>query len=225
MDSISLQLVKRETVGKKNRALRRTGVTPAHVFGHELESLAVEGPTAELEKVIAKAGTSRLVNLKVGAEKKARTVLIREIQRKPGSHLLLHVDFYQVSSKQKMTVDVPVRLVGQSPAIALKLGTLVVDLGSLSVECLPADLPARFDIDITGLKKASDAIRVGDVVAPAGVTVLNDPALVVVKIEEERKPLVEEAEVKAAVEEEKPAAEARPGPAAARPERSAAEKK
>jgi large subunit ribosomal protein L25 len=224
MDSISLHLVKRETAGKKNRALRRTGVTPAHVFGHELESLAVEGPTAELEKIIGQAGTSRLVNLKVGAEKKARTVLIREIQRKPGSHLLLHVDFYQVSSKQKMTVDVPVRLVGQAPAIAMKLGTLVVDLGSLSVECLPADLPARFDVDITGLKKASDAIRVGEIVAPAGVIVLNDPALVVVKIEEERKPLVEEAEVKAAVEEEKPAAEARPGPAA-RPERPAAEKK
>jgi len=91
-----------------------------------------------------------------------------------------------------------------------------VDLSSLSVECLPADLPARVDVDVTVLKKAGDAIRVNDVKAPSGVAVLNAPDLVVVKIEEERKPIVEP-EAKVATEE-KPAAEARA-------ERPAAEKK
>jgi len=224
METITLQLEQRETLGKKTRGLRRSGVTPAHVFGHELESLSVQGPTTEMEKVIAQAGTSRLISLMVGSEKRARLVLIREIQRKPGTGALLHVDLYQVRSKEKMTVDGPGHRVGQAPAVALKLGTLVVDLSSLSVECLPADLPARIDVDIAALKKAGDGIRVSDVKAPSGVAVLNAPNLVVVKIEEERKPLAEEAEAKAA-EEEKPAAEARPGPAAARAERPAAEKK
>ena len=214
METISLELEKRETLGKRNRGLRRTGVTPAHVFGHQLESLAVQGASTDLERAIAQAGTSRLVTLTIKGETRPRVVLIREIQRKPGSRFLLHVDLYQVSSTEKMTVEVPVRLVGQAPAIAAKAGTLVVDLSALSVECLPADLPARFDIDITGLKKAGDAIRVSEIKAPSGVAVLNAPDLVVVKIEEERKPLAE-TEAKAA-EEEKPAeapAQQRPAPA------------
>ncbi len=215
METISLELEKRETLGKQNRGLRRAGVTPAHVFGHQLESLAVQGLRTDLEKVIAQAGTSRLITLTVKGERRPRIVLIREIQRKPGSHMLLHLDLYQVRSTEKMTVEVPVHLAGQAPAVALKAGTLVVDLSALSVECLPADLPARFDIDISGLKKAGDAIRVSDVKAPSGVVVLNAPDLVVVKIEEERKPLVEpEAKV---AEEEKPAeAPAPQRPAAAK---------
>jgi len=214
METITLQLEQRETIGKKTRFLRRSGVTPAHVFGHELESLAVQGQTADLEKVIAQAGMSRLINLKVGGEKRARLVLIREIQRQPGTQALVHVDLYQVRSKEKMTVDVPVHLVGQAPAVAAKAGTLVVDLSSLNVECLPADLPARIDVDVTVLRKAGDAIRVSEIKVPSGVAVLNAPGLVVVKIEEERKPLVEP-EAKAAEEEK---------PAEARPERPAAAK-
>jgi large subunit ribosomal protein L25 len=214
METISLQLEKRETLGKKTRFLRRSGMTPAHVFGHQLDSLAVQGPTAELEKVIAQAGMSRLVSLKVGSEKRARMVLIREIQRQPGTGALLHVDLYQVRSKEKMTVEVPVHLVGQAPAVAAKAGTLVVDLSALSIECLPADLPARVDVDVTSLKKAGDAIRVSDIKAPSGVTVLNAPALVVVMIEEERKAQMEP-EAKGA-EEEKPAQAGPERPAAAK---------
>ena len=65
---------------------------------------------------------------------------------------------------------------------------------SLDIECLPADLPARIDVDISMLKLASDVIRVGDIRPPEGVTILNDRELVVVKIEVERKALVEEGE-------------------------------
>jgi large subunit ribosomal protein L25 len=141
-------------------------------------------------------------------------VLIREIQRQPGTGALLHVDLYQVRSKEKMTVEVPVHLVGQAPAVAAKAGTLVVDLSALSIECLPADLPARVDVDVTSLKKAGDAIRVSDIKAPSGVTVLNAPALVVVMIEEERKAQMEP-EAKGA-EEEKPAQAGPERPAAAK---------
>lgn len=191
MDKISLELQKRETAGKHNRALRRSGTTPAHLFGHGVESLSLEGATTDLEQTLSRAGTSRLINLKIRGERHARSVLIREIQRKPASGLLLHIDLYQVSSKEKMTGDVPVHVVGVAPALVTRTNKVVVDLPGLSVECLPADLPARIDVDISILKLASDVIRVGDIRPPDGVTILNDHELVVVKIEVERKAIVE----------------------------------
>ncbi len=202
MDKISLELQQRDTFGKHNRALRRSGVTPAHLFGHGVRSVALEGQTAELERVVARAGTSRLISLKVGGEKRAKTVLVREIQRKPVSGLLLHVDLYQVKSKEKMTVEVPVHVVGESPALESKANSLEVDLSLLTVECLPADLPARLDVDISGLTAAGDSLRVGDVRPPDGVTILNDHDLVVARIEAERRPAVEAEEVVEPEEEE-----------------------
>ncbi len=187
MDKISLELDKRETEGKHNRALRRTGITPAHLFGHGVQSVALQGPTGELEQVLVRAGTSRLISLKVAGEKRARSVVIREIQRKPVSGLLLHVDLYQVRSKERMSVDVPVHLLGTAPALESRANKLATEMPMLTVECLPADLPARLDVDVSGLKTAADAIRVGDIKPPSGVVILNDHDLVVVKIEVERK--------------------------------------
>jgi len=197
MDKISLELQKRDTAGKHNRALRRSGITPAHVFGHGVESLALEGPTADLEATLSHAGTSRLINLKVKGERHTRSVLIREIQRKPASGLLLHIDLYQVSKNEKMTGDVPIHVIGTAPALVARSNKVVVDMPSLSVECLPADLPARIDVDVSVLKTVTDVIRVGDVKAPDGVSILNSRELVVVKIEQERK-VVAEGEEKAA---------------------------
>jgi len=209
MEKISLELQKRDTAGKHNRALRRTGTTPAHLFGHGVDSLALQGPTADLEQTLAHAGMSRLISLKVRGEKRARSVLIREIQRKPASGLLLHVDLYQVRSTEKMTVEVPVHVMGVAPALLTRTNTLVVDLAVLDVECLPADIPGRLEVDISRLKSASDVIRVGDIRAPEGVTILNDHELVVVKVEVERKPTAEAGEVAAeatSAAEGKPAA-------------------
>ncbi len=205
MDKITLELQKRETAGKHNRALRRSGTTPAHLFGHGVESLSLEGATTELEQTLSRAGMSRLISLKIRGERHARSVLVREIQRKPASGLLLHIDLYQVSSKEKMTGEVPVHLVGTAPALVLRTNKVVIELPSLDIECLPADLPARIDVDTSMLKLASDVIRVGDIRPPDGVTITNDHELVVVKIEMERKVVEEEKPAEAA-----PATEGKP---------------
>jgi len=113
--------------------------------------------------------------------------LVREIQRKPVSGLLLHVDFYQVSGKEKMTGEVPVHVVGTAPALETRANTMDIGLPMLTVECLPADLPARIDVNVGSLKSPGDAIRVSDIQVPEGVTIMNDHELVVVMIELERK--------------------------------------
>jgi len=189
MDTISLELQKREVSGNKNKALRRSGVTPAHLFGHGVKSQPLQGATAELEGVIRHAGTSKLIGLKIGEEKRARNVLVREVQRHPGTGLLLHVDFFQVRSKERMTVEVPVHVVGDAPVLQSKANTLVVEIPHLNIECLPSRLPSRIDVDVSGLEGTGDVVRVHDVKMADGIVVLNDPELVVVKVEVERKPV------------------------------------
>ncbi len=205
MDTIPLELQKREALGNKNKALRRSGVTPAHLFGHGLKSQPLQGATAEIEGVVRHAGTSRLIGLKIGGEKRARNVLVREIQRHPGTGLLLHVDFYQVRSKERMTVEVPVHVVGDAPVLQSKANSLVIDIPHLHIECLPTRIPSRVDVDVSGLKETGDVVRVHDIKTAEGIVVLNDPELVVVKIEVQRGPAAAPAEVAMAAEEKQSA--------------------
>jgi len=198
MDTIPLELEKREILGNKNKALRASGMTPAHVFGHGVKSQSLQGPTSEMERVIARAGTSRLIGLKVGVEKRARHVVIREVQRKPSTGILLHVDFYQVKSKEKMVADVPVHVVGEAPVLESKANTLVVEIPSLTIECLPSKIPSRISVDVSNLKEPSDVIRVHDIKPGEGISVMNSPELVVVKIEVERRKIAEPTEGAAA---------------------------
>jgi large subunit ribosomal protein L25 len=186
MDSIALEVQKREVLGNKNKALRRSGVTPAHLFGHGVKSQPLQGATAELEGVVRQAGTSRLIGLKVSGEKRARNVLVREVQRQPGTGLLLHVDFYQVRTKERMTVEVPVHVVGDAPVLQSKANSLVIDIPHLHIECLPSRIPSRIDIDVSELTETDDVVRVHDVKTAEGIVVLNDPELVVVKVEVQR---------------------------------------
>jgi large subunit ribosomal protein L25 len=191
MDTISLEVQKRDVYGKKNKALRRDGITPAHVFGHGVKSQALQVATPELERVVERAGKSRLVGLKIEGEKRSRNVIVREVQRKPSSGLLFHVDFYQLRTKEKITVEVPVHVVGHAPALENTANKLEIDLPELTVECLPAQMPSRLDVDVTSLAEPSDVIRVGDLKVGEGVSIHNDAELVVVKIVVERKREVE----------------------------------
>jgi len=193
MDKLELELTKRDILGKRVRFLRRQGITPAHLFGHGIESMALQGDTAKIEKLLAQAGKAKLINLKIAKEKKPRIVLLREFQRAPIKDELLHVDFYQVKSKEKITVDVPIVLLGEAPALETTGNTLMQELDTLTVECLPAKIPAEIELDISSLTEPEQAIRVKDIELGRGITVLNDPESAVVKISSRRVEKVEEA--------------------------------
>ena len=107
MEDLKLQATKRDVSGKKVRFLRHQGVTPTHLYGHGLESLTLQCDTAELQRIIAHAGTTRLISLKVEADKHPRSVFIREIQRDEIKGHLLHVDFYQIRKSEKIKADIP----------------------------------------------------------------------------------------------------------------------
>lgn len=201
MNDINLKTTNRDVLGKKVRFLRRQGITPAHLFGHNLESLALQCDTVELQHVIAHAGTTRLINLKIENEKQSRSVFIREIQRNAISRQLLHVDLYQVRKDEKIETDVPIILVGQAPATKEKGYILGHGITSLTIECLPANLPPQIEVDLTVLEEVGQAIYVRDVILNPDVTVKNDPDQLVAKISEVHIEVVEEeAEVEAEAE-------------------------
>jgi len=207
MEQIELLTTARETLGKKVRFLRRQGITPVHLFGHDVKSLALQCDTVQLHRVLAQAGRTRLVSLQLDKGKKPRNVLIREIQREPCTGELLHIDFYQVKTTEKTKVEVPIVLVGEAPALKSKENMLMQELNSLTVECLPTEIPASIEVDVSSLTEVDQAIRVKDIALGEEVAVLNDPELVMVKISFRH---IEKEE--AVAEEEVEAPEAAPPP-------------
>ncbi len=230
MEELKINAAKREVLGKRNRFLRSQGFTPAHLFGHSLESLTLQCDTNELKKIIAHAGTTRLVSLRIDGDKAPKSVFVREIQRDALGKILLHVDFYQVTKGEKMTMDVPIVLVGEAPAMKGKGRMVSRGITVLSIECLPEKVPPQIEVDISSLVDLEQAIKVKDIVLDPDIAVHVDPEQLVVKVTEvtikieEEKPVVAE-EVAAEGEEgaegaegvaEKPAAEA----GGAKPERA-----
>lgn len=210
MDKIELKVANREILGKQVKHLRRQGITPVHVFGHGIESLALQCDTKELERVLSQAGQTRLVDLKLAREKKPRTVVVREFDRDWRRGELVHVDFYQVRMEEKIRLEIPIVLIGEAPALKSKTNMLDHALGTLTVECLPAKIPGSIEVDISYLAELDQAIRVKDIPLDKDVTVLNNLDLVVAKIslrpvekvEEKVVAEVVEAEAKAEVAEE-----------------------
>ena len=190
MDQIELQATNREILGRKVRFLRRQGIIPVHLFGHNVESLALQCEAAQLQRVLAQAGKTRLITLKLDKAKRPRNVVVRKIHRDPLKGELLHVDFYQVRMAEKIKVEIPIVLIGEAPALKSKDNTLFQELSNLAIECLPDQIPASVEVDLSSLTEAEQSIRVKDVVLDEEITVLNDPELVVVKIS--ARPRVEE---------------------------------
>ena len=212
MEKIELEAAHREILGKKVRHLRHREITPAHLFGHDVASLALQCQTAEIKRALTQAGKTGLISLKLDTAKKPRSVLIREIQKNPCTGELLHVDFYEVKTTEKIKVDVPVVLVGEAPALKLKDNILIQELDSLSVECFPDKIPPSLEVDLSSLAEAEQVIRVKDIALAEGVAFTHeDPELVVVKISVAAAARVEEgeavAEEAAEVPEAAPAAE------------------
>lgn len=199
MADLRLKATHRMVLGKKTRFLRRQRITPAHLYGRGVSSVALQCDTDELVNLVAHAGKTRLINLEVDGEK-PKSVFVREIQRDVITRELLHIDFYQVKRTEKIAVDVPIVLIGEAPALKFKGRMLIHGINSLSVECLPTNVPPQIDIDITQLEEVEQAIHVKDIVLDPEITVHADPEQLVAKISKVM--VKEEVEEVAKVEEE-----------------------
>jgi large subunit ribosomal protein L25 len=178
MDKVVLKATTRTVIGKQVKALRRAGKLPAVIYGHRTEPISIVLDAHAATLALSKVGSSSLMTLDVDG--KEYPVLVRERQRDHIKDRFLHIDFLAVSLTETIRAQVRIELTGISPAVKDLNAVLVTGLHSLSVECLPTDLPDHFVVDIAALAQVGNGIHVRDVVAPERVRILDDPAEMVV---------------------------------------------
>ncbi|MEK7514059.1 MAG: 50S ribosomal protein L25 [Patescibacteria group bacterium] len=193
--AVKLDVNPRKIAGRKVKQLRRQGIIPANIFGKSVKSLAIELPLKSFQTAFKTAGETNIIELQVAKETKTRPVLVHDIHYHPVTDQILHVDFHQVDLTQKVTVAVPIEVIGESPAV-VQGGVLVQLLNELQVEALPRDLPDKFVIDASKLAAIGDGVTIKDLAVSDKVKFLAEKLdELVVKIEP---PTKEEVEVKPA---------------------------
>jgi large subunit ribosomal protein L25 len=176
----ALKVEKRKILGKKVYKLRKEGLFPANIYGKGVKSVAVQVPYKDFEKVYKEAGETGIVDVDIAGE--IRPSLIHNIQQDYYKHTLLHADFFQVNLKEKVKTMVKIVTVGEPKAVAEKLGLLMQTLNEVEIEALPTDLPDKIEVNVEPLAVLDAQISVGEIKAPAGVTILTDASQVVAKI-------------------------------------------
>lgn len=183
----------REPGSRSAGRLRLTGKVPAVVYGHGITPLPVSVDWRELRGALTTdAGSNALINLDVGSE--SHLTIVRDMQRDPIRHDVLHVDFLVVSRDEVISVDVPIVITGESTAVHNTDGaTIEQQLHTLAIQSKPGNIPNEITIDVTDLE-VGDAIRVGDLKLPEGVATELDPDDIVVAATVVQVDLGEEAE-------------------------------
>jgi large subunit ribosomal protein L25 len=173
MASAQLSANVRDGSGKgSSRKLRSSGSVPAVVYGHGREPQSVAINTRELEKLLDHiAAESTVIDLAIDG-KSSRT-LIREIQRHPFKRQILHVDFQELVAGEKITVRLPIVLIGVPDGVRMDGGILDQTMRELLVEVDPSNIPNHVELDVTKLVIGS-SVHVSDIPLPEGVEVVDD---------------------------------------------------
>ncbi len=165
------------------RSLRRQDQIPAVLYGPKTPPVSLSISALRLEKLLRDLGEeSKLLRLSVenGDVKETKNVLIREVQVHPFRRRFLHVDFYEVPLDRSIVVEVPVELAGESIGVK-KGGALNLIRRTVSVRCLPGEIPERVPVDVSGMDLGA-TVHVGDLVSRVSCELAGDPALAIVTV-------------------------------------------
>lgn len=185
MTKINLKSKIRQEIGKNLEKFRKDGMVPAVMYGHKIAPESLWVNYLEFEKAYGKAGENTVIELEVG-DGKTVNALVHDIQVDPITGKFSHIDFFQIRMDEKIETDIPLEFIGESPAIKELGGMLVKSLDEIKVSCLPADLPAKFDVDISRIKTFDDHIKIKDLDISDKVKVLDDEEMVVALVEAPR---------------------------------------
>jgi large subunit ribosomal protein L25 len=173
-DDITVQLDKREVLGKGLAKLRHDGLVPAVIHDHGKDSIHVMGDFAKLVKVFSTAGKHHPVQLKVDG--KQHLALIKDVDFEPTKHRMRHVVFQAIKQNEAVEAEIPVTFVADAEIPAEKVSLLVLkQLDHVEVKALPKDLPDELQVDPSVLAEVGDNLTVADIKAPEGVTILTPP--------------------------------------------------
>lgn len=171
-DRLTLSATNRTVLGKKVKHLRREGVLPANVYGRGVESTAIQLDGRDFRRAVRQAGIRSMFELAIDGEQESRHVLVRALDREGGTGDPIHVDFYQVDLNRPIQTTTAIRLTGVAPAVMDLGGTLLQNLETIAIRCLPLDIPDAIELDVSSLETFELSLNVGDLDVPEGVEVL-----------------------------------------------------
>ena len=188
MKMVALTAVARST-DKSARQLRRMSTVPAVVYGNK-ENTLIQCEENALKKAFVQAGESTLVELDIAGDKVP--VLFHVVKFDPVSDRLEHVDFYAVDMKKELETSVALRFTDEAPAVKEHSAIIVTALDSVTVRCLPSDLPHDLPVSLSKLTEFGSTLTVADIAVPKGVTILEAPETVLVIAQQPREEEKEE---------------------------------
>ncbi len=183
MKTIELNVEKRSTIGKNEaRRSRAEGKIPAVVYGAKKPTVPISVDRKALTDAFrGGGGENAIFLLKLAGTEQARHVMIKQLQQDPVSRKPLHIDFVRIEMTSKIRVRVSIEIIGVAAGVKTEGGILDIVTREVEVECLPGNIPKHMPVDVTALL-IGDALRLSQLVAPEGVTVVDDPEKVIVHV-------------------------------------------
>lgn len=190
VEQVELTAEKRTILGKQVKQLRQQGWVPAVMYGHDFDAVPLQLKVRRLRQVLSQVGGSQLISVRIKGQKKPTMTLVRDVQRDSIRGTLLHVDFYRVRMTERLTAEIPLVIVGESPMVEQNEGILLHGISTIEVECLPGDLVDAIEVDLSDLTELDQALHVSDIAIPANIDVLTNLGEMIMHVV----PMVEEEE-------------------------------
>jgi large subunit ribosomal protein L25 len=180
MALVELKAQPRTVIGKQVKQLRREGWTPGVIYGiSEPETMQVS--THELAAILRNNGRDVLIALDLNGTD--RRVVVQDLQRHLTRGDLLHIDLYEVVEGQMINSDANLVLVNKSALAATGAGYDQLLLQSVHIESTPMDNVNEIEVDASKITETHNVLTIADIVAPPGVTILNNPHDAVAKFQ------------------------------------------
>lgn len=181
METVEVSVESRRAGNKRDAGrLRRDGKLPGVVYGRGTDGVAMQVDQREISTRVGRLEGSHLLRLKSASDQlDGRLVLVKEVQHHPVTHAVAHIDFYEVDVSRKITVMVGLHFTGRAEGV-VQGGVLQPIVRELEVECLPLDIPAQLEVDVSSLQ-IGHGLKASDLTLPPNV-VNHTPDLALVSV-------------------------------------------
>lgn len=179
---IKVECQKREP-GSKPRAMRRAGLIPANLYGHNgAEAISLTVPAKTVEKLMKEATVNNtLIDLEIKDIPWTGKTLLREVQTHPWKGYPYHVSFFSIASQASIKVVMSLKFVGEPIGVKLQGGILEMRSTEIEVDCAPDNIPEAIEVDVSELR-VGKALHIKELVLPAGVTAASEPEQIVATV-------------------------------------------
>lgn len=202
-----LEVAPRTVMGKATKRLRKAGLIPGNITGHNQEPQAIQVDEVNFDRLRRSGAVRGVISLHL-PDAGPQTALVRRVQHRPSTGKIVHIDFFRVSMTERISLRVPLHFVGESPAVKNEGGVLLHLMETMEVECTASDIVDAIDVDISSLTELDATLHASDVKLPTSYTLVTDPEEPIAKVAATRAEIAEEEAVAAAA-----TTEATPAPA------------